>query len=171
MKNNKLKKIVAAAIIAAAYAGLTYISAAFGIAYGPIQFRISEALTILPLFTPVAIPGLTVGCFLANIMSYNPIDLLFGTFATLVACLGTYYLRNIKIKGFPLLSFLCPIIANAIIVGFEIAVFFVKTDAILITFLISALQVALGEVVVLFLLGTPFYYTLNSHKREISKWL
>ena len=171
MKKTELKKIVAASIIAAAYAGLTYISAAFGIAYGPIQFRISEALTILPLFTPVAIPGLTVGCFLANIMSYNPIDLAFGTLATLVACLGTYYLRNVKIKSFPLFSFLCPIIVNAMIVGFEIAFFFVETDALFITFLVSAAEVALGEAVVLFLLGTPFYYTLTSHKKEISKWI
>ena len=171
MKSVKLKRIVVSAIIAAAYAGLTYISAAFGIAYGPIQFRISEALTILPLFTPVAIPGLTVGCFLANIMSYNPIDLVFGTTATLIACVATYYLRNVKIKGFPFLSFLSPIIVNAVIVGFEIAFFFVETDAVLLTFLVSALQVALGESVVLFLLGTPFYYTLSSHKKELSKWI
>ena len=171
MKKTNLKRIVAAAVIAAAYAGLTYISAAFGIAYGPIQFRVSEALTILPLFTPVAIPGLTIGCFLANIMSYNPIDLIFGTAATLIASLGTYCFRNIKIKRFPLLSFLCPILVNALIVGFEIAFFFVKTDAVFLTFIISAAEVALGEAVVIFLLGTPFYYTLDTHKREISKWL
>ena len=171
MKKTNLKRIVAAAIIAAAYAGLTYISAAFGIAYGPVQFRISEALTILPLFTPVAIPGLTVGCFLANLMSYNPIDLIFGTSATRIASLLTYYLRKVKIKRFPLLSFICPIIVNALIVGFEIAFFFVKTDAVFLTFLISSLEVALGEAVVIFLLGTPFYYTLNVHKKELSKWI
>ena len=70
-----------------------------------------------------------------------------------------------------MLSFLCPILVNALIVGFEIAFFFVKTDALFLTFIISSLEVALGEAVVIFLLGTPFYYTLDTHKKEISKWL
>ena len=70
-RRKKIEFIITGAIIAAAYAGFTYLSAAFGLAYGPIQLRVSEVLTILPVFTPAAIPGLTVGCFLANLGSFN----------------------------------------------------------------------------------------------------
>ena len=68
-RKNRIKYIVTGAIIAATYAGLTYLCNFFGLAYGPIQLRVSEVLTILPLFTPAAIPGLTIGCFIANIGS------------------------------------------------------------------------------------------------------
>ena len=63
-KRNNLNYIVTAALIAAAYAGITFLSSVFGLAYGPIQLRLSEVLTILPIFTPAAIPGLTIGCFI-----------------------------------------------------------------------------------------------------------
>lgn len=168
-KNSSQKKLyfaATAAAIAAIYAGLTYISAAFGIAYGPIQFRVSEALTVLPLITTAAIPGLTVGCFLANIISYNPIDMLFGTAATLIAALLTYAFRKITVKGCPLLSVLMPVAVNALIVGFEITFFFVSGGAKGTTFLISALEVAAGEALVCFGLGLPFYYALKKHRKK-----
>ncbi len=163
MKNNadRLRSIVFSAVIAAVYAGLTYISAAFGIAYGPIQFRFSEALTVLPIITPAAIPGLTVGCLLANITSYNPVDMVFGTAATLIAALLSYALRKIKIKGCPLLSVLMPVIINGLIVGFEIAVFFSDKKASFAIFALSAAEVALGEAAVCILLGIPLYFALT----------
>ncbi|MEE1026034.1 MAG: QueT transporter family protein, partial [Acutalibacteraceae bacterium] len=79
--NSKTKFLVLGGLIAAFYAVATYISAAMGLAYGGIQFRISEALTILPVFTPAAIPGLIIGCFIGNLGSpFGMVDVLLGTF-------------------------------------------------------------------------------------------
>lgn len=155
--------LVISALIAALYAGSTYMMAFFGLSYGPIQFRISEALTILPVFTPSAIWGLTVGCFIANIFSYNPIDMLFGTAATLIASLLTYYLRNIKWRNLPILSALAPVIINGIIIGFEIAFFFTDGKASMTSFLVSGLWVALGELAVCAGLGLPLYSAVSKN--------
>ena len=100
----KMKKgtvyTVQAALIAAIYAALTY--AVAPLSFGATQFRISEALTVLPVFTPAAIPGLAIGCIIANIGSpYGPIDILLGTVATVLAALATRLTRNIKIKNTP----------------------------------------------------------------------
>lgn len=155
--------LVLSALIAALYAGSTYMMAFFGLSYGPVQFRISEALTILPVFTPAAISGLTVGCFLANIFSYNPIDMLFGTVATLVASLFTYCMRNIKWRNLPLFSAVAPVIINGVIIGFEIAFFFTEGNATLIGFLVSGMWVALGELVVCVGLGLPLYSAISKN--------
>lgn len=163
-KKSNLNFVITGALIAAIYAALTYLSGFFGLAYGPIQLRVSEVLTILPVFTPAAIPGLTVGCFIANIGSFNAADMVFGTFATFIAAVLTYYLRNIKIKGIPCLSMLSPVIVNAFIIGFEIAVFFLPEGYSLWGFLISAIEVGLGELVVCFVLGIPFYLTVKKYK-------
>lgn len=156
--------LAVSALIAALYAGSTYMMAFFGLSYGPVQFRISEALTILPVFSPAAITGLTVGCFIANIFSYNPIDMLFGTAATLIASLLSYWLRNCKWYGLPILSALMPVILNGIIVGFEIAFFFTEGDATLKSFLLSGLWVALGEMAVCLGLGLPLYKAISKNK-------
>lgn len=160
----KIDFIITGALIAAAYAGLTYLCNVFGLAYGPIQLRLSEVLTLLPIFTPAAIPGLTVGCFLANIGSFNVADLLFGTLATLVAAIFTYFLRGITVKGLPLWAFLPPIIINALVIGFEISLFFLPETNFLWGFIISALQVGLGEFIVIFCFGTPFYLTVEKYR-------
>lgn len=163
-RKQKIDYIVTAAVIAAFYAGLTFISGFFGLAYGPVQFRLSEVLTILPVFTPAAIPGLAVGCFLANIMSYNPIDMLFGTAATVIAAVVTYLLRNVRFKKIPLLSLLSPIFFNSIIVGFEIAMFFSEDiEAKYTNFFVSAGFVGLGEAVICLGLGIPFFVAVDRY--------
>ena len=82
--------MVKAAIIGALYTVLTLLSASMGLAYGAVQFRFSEALTLLPLFTPAAIPGLTVGCIVSNIFSsVTPLDTIIGSAATLLAAICT----------------------------------------------------------------------------------
>ncbi len=154
------KKLTLCGLIAATYVALTYLSAAFGLAYGPIQFRISEALTILPIFTPAAIPALTVGCFISNLTSFNPIDLIFGTLATLLAALITRYARNITVGKFPVISFLAPVIMNALLVGLEIAIFYLDGFTVA-GFLISALEVGIGELLVLLIIGTPLWLGLR----------
>ena len=160
----KTHYLAVSALIAALYAGSTYMMAFFGLSYGPVQFRISEALTILPVFCPAAITGLTVGCFIANIFSYNPIDMLFGTAATLIASLLSYWLRRVKWWDLPVLAALMPVLVNGIIVGFEIAFFFTEVDATLKSFLLSGLWVALGELAVCLGLGLPLYKAISKNK-------
>ena len=95
--NKKVLFTSHAALIAALYVVLTFVSNAFGMASGAVQVRISEALTILPFFTPAAIPGVTIGCLLSNLFTgCAPLDILFGTCATLLGALGSYSLRRCR---------------------------------------------------------------------------
>ena len=160
----KINYIVTGALIAALYAGLTYLANAFGLAYGPIQLRISEVLTILPVFTPAAIPGLTVGCFIANLGSFNVADTVFGTLATLCAALLTYLFRNIKWRKIPFLAFFPPVIVNALVIGFEIALLYLPDGYSMWGFLISALEVGIGQLIVCYVFGTPFYLICKKYR-------
>ena len=157
---------VQSAVIAALYAGLTYAASMLNLAYGSIQFRFSEALTILAAISPAAIPGLTVGCFLGNITSpYGLIDIICGTIATLLAAILSYKTRNIKFKDLPLLSAFFPVIANAIIVGIEITIFMpegFKFQA----FLINAIQIAIGQLLMCYGLGLPLYNVIKKTKLD-----
>lgn len=164
MARKRIEYIITGALIAAAYAGLTYLGNIFNLSYGPIQLRISEILTILPVFTPAAIPGLTIGCFIANIGSFNVADLLFGTLATLAAAILTYFLRNVKFKGLPFLAFFPPVIVNAVVIGFEIAIFFLPEGYSFWGFIISGLQVGLGQLIVCYVFGTPFYLVVKKYR-------
>ncbi|MBE6787043.1 MAG: QueT transporter family protein [Ruminococcaceae bacterium] len=163
-QKSRLKYIITAALIAAIYAALTYFGSFFGLSYGPIQVRFSEALTILPIFTPAAIPGLTIGCFIANIGSFNPLDLIFGTFATFLSALLTYFLKDMRFKNLPLLAILPPVIINALIIGFEIAVFFLAKGYSFYGFVISAIQVGTGQIIACYGLGLPLYLALKSKR-------
>ena len=148
------RDLVLGALIAAAYVVLTYVSAALGLAYGAVQFRLSEVLCILPVFTPTAIYGLTVGCIISNMgSSLGMADMVFGAAATLLASSCTYMLRNVKVKAIP---FFMPVLFNALIVGTEIAIF--AGD---IGFLAAAAGVALGEAVVVYGVGYPLYVLLK----------
>jgi len=163
-RRKKIDYLITGALIAAAYAGLTYLSNAFGLAYGPIQLRVSEVLTLLPIFTPAAIPGLTIGCFIANIGSFNAADMLFGTAATLAAAILTYFLKDIKIKNLPLLSMFMPVIINAVVIGFEISLFFLPEGYTFWGFIISGLEVGLGELIVCYVFGIPFYLVVKKYR-------
>ncbi len=162
-KRNRLNYIISAALIAAAYASLTFLSSVFGLAFGPIQLRLSEVLTILPIFTPAAIPGLTIGCLISNIGSFNALDMVFGTLATLAAAFLTYYLRGIKLKGVPFLAMLPPVIINAVVIGFEIAIFFMPDASFIWAFLISAAQIGISQFIVCVIFGVPFYLAFNKY--------
>lgn len=164
MKNMKKSTIyiVQAALIAAIYAAMTY--AVAPLSFGATQFRISEALTVLPVFTPAAIPGLAIGCIIANIGSpYGPIDILLGTTATLLAALMTRLTRKIRIKNIPLLSLIFPTVFNGIIIGAEIMMF-TPDAAGIIGFFTSASGVALGEIVVCYTLGILLFIALDRTK-------
>lgn len=121
------------AMIAALYAALTLLMAP--ISYGAIQCRISEAMTLLPILLPQAIPGLTVGCLAANLLSPVAVwDVLFGTLATFIAALGTWQLRK-----HPVLAALCPIVSNGVIIGATLSVFYG------LPLWLTMLEVAVGE--------------------------
>ena len=120
-----VRTLAQAGLIAAMYAALTLLLPAPSFGIG--QCRISEMLTILAVFTPSAIPGLAVGCLVSNLvglgMGANPAgawDLLFGPLATLAASLLTWRLRNLRVKGVPVLASLPPVVINAVVVGLEL---------------------------------------------------
>ena len=164
-KKRSTHYLAQSAVIAALYAAATYLSAAFSLAYGPIQFRLSEALTVLAVLTPAAIPGLTVGCAIGNISSPMGIwDVLFGAAATLLSAVCARVLRNVQFKKLPILSSSMPVLFNAVIVGLEIVLLTPTDGAKLTAFLISALEVGAGELVVCFALGLPLYSALRRTK-------
>ena len=174
MKNQKLIYLTHAAIIAALYAALTLSQGVLFpyLTFGPIQFRVSEVLCILALYTPAAIPGLTIGCIIGNLASnLGPIDLLLGPLASLLAALSMYGLRNIRWFRLPILAALMPALFNGVLVGFEIALleainrltagtdgeFFFSA----VEFLTFGGEVAVGELGVLLILGLPLSVLLD----------
>lgn len=157
--HGKSRYIARGALIAALYVVLTY-AQNFIIPDSTswaIQFRASEALCVLALFTPAAIPGMTLGCLLFNISFIGalPLDFLIGSLATLVATAGMYGLRNITVKGYPLPALLLPAVSNALLVGWELDVYIGGG------FWLNALYVAVGEAAVLLTLGSVLYYVLR----------
>lgn len=162
--------VVQAGLIAALYFVLTLISNAMGLAFGPIQVRLSEILCILPVFTPAAVPGLAIGCAVSNLASpYGIADILIGTSATLIAAVLTRITRGIKIKGYPFLSSLMPVIANALIVGAELTFFLANGQKAKTTvFLLTALEVGAGEFISVVIIGLLIFYKILS-KPNISK--
>ncbi len=153
----KTKTMTQAALIAALYVALTYLANLLGLASGAIQIRFSEALTVLPLFTAAAIPGLTLGCLLANLLTGCALwDVIFGTLATLLGALGTRYLSK-KSKW---LAPLWPILANTLIIPFVLNYVYGLTDAMWYLFL----TVAIGEILSCGLLGIPLASAMEKSK-------
>lgn len=153
MKNKKVVIICQAAMIAALYVVLTFIANALGLANNAIQVRFSEALTILPYFTPAAIPGLTIGCLLSNwLTGCTILDIIFGTLATLIGALLTYALRRFK-----WLAPVPPILANTIIVPWVLRISYNLTDAI--PYLM--ITVGVGEIISCGLLGMILLFALT----------
>ena len=157
MKSKKLVFICQAAVIAALYVVLTYVFSAF--ASGVIQVRVSEALTILPAFTPAAIPGLVIGCLLSNTLTGCVLlDIIFGSVATLIGALGSYALRrHTWLVPIP------PIVSNMIIVPFVLRYAYGATDAF--PFMIAA--VGAGEIISCYLLGMLLYGALKKMNHSL----
>lgn len=153
-----------AAIIAALYAVLTHLQNLLlpGSTTWAIQMRLSEALCVLALFTPAAVPGLTLGCLIFNITyaAALPLDFVLGSAATLLAAEGMWLTRKVTVHGYPLLAMLMPAIANAILVGWELTVYIGGG------FGLNALYVALGEIAVLLVPGSLLYYALKKRGLE-----
>ena len=161
MRNKKVLRITQAAMIAAIYVVLTVFISAFNLASGAIQVRISEALTILPVFTPAAIPGLFLGCLISNLVTgCMPLDVVFGSLATLIGACVTYALRKHK-----WLAPLPPIVANTIIVPFVLRYVYLAEG----TIPFFMLTVGIGEVISCYLLGSILHRVLDRYKEHIFK--
>ena len=160
-KNSNIMSLVTAAMIAALYVVLSFAINAFGLASGAIQVRVSEALTILPVFMPEAIPGLFIGCILSNLITpaVHPLDIVFGSIATLIGALLTYLLRKLPEK-WKWVATLPPILANAIIVPF-VLMFAYGAEG---SYFFFMLTVFIGEAVCAGIGGTLLYLALRKVK-------
>lgn len=157
--NNRTRNIVYAAIIAALYVVLTEFAAMLGLASQPIQLRFSEALNAMCLFTPYAIPGMFIGCLIANLVTGAVVwDVIFGSIATLIGAIGVYLLRKNKI-----LALVCPVVSNAVIIPFVLTYAYGLTDGIW----YFVLTVGIGQIISCTVLG----YFLGKAVDKRKKWL
>ncbi len=159
---SKALYLTRAAVIAALYVLLTLLSGLFGLdGKGIIQVRISEALCILPIFTSAAIPGVTIGCLIYNLFFASPIDAVFGTLASLIGVLVTYFVplfkKHIILAGIP------TVISNTLIIPFIIA--FIYSDGGLAAVPFLMLTVFLGEVISCTVIGTALGYAVKKQKK------
>ncbi len=158
MKNKTVWNVACAGIIAALYLALTF--AVLPLASGAIQIRFAEMLTVLPVFTAAGIPGVTVGCLLANYLMGSPLgDVIFGTLATLIGAVGTRLLR----KKSPYLAVLPPILSNTLIVPFVLKYAYGLEDAIW----FMMITVCIGEIIAAGLLALALRKILEKHQRQI----
>ena len=168
MRNRNVTMITQGAIIAALYVVLTMLANAMGLANYAIQVRFSEALCVLPFFTVAAIPGLTVGCLISNMLTGAMVwDVLFGSLATLLGAIGTYLLRKYKV-----LMLFPPIIANAVIVPFVLRYGYGITwmmNDVEWSIPYFALTVGIGEIISVCGLGGVLFKTLLPYKNIIFK--
>ena len=156
MKNNNTRYICEGALIAVLYIVLTYISALFNLSSGVIQLRLSEALCILPIFTPAAIPGLAIGCLLSNLFTGSIIiDIIFGYIATLIGALLTRLLRRHTIP-----SLLSPILSNTVIIPIILKYAYHADDA----YWFIVITVFVGEFISAGILGYILRRALRARK-------
>ena len=153
-----VRRLARGGLIAALYVALTYLTSLFGLASGVIQFRLSEALCILPIFLPEAIPALAIGCLISNLVTGCLVwDIIFGTVATLLGALGAYLLRNVKLTW---VATIPTVLSNAIIVPFVLLYAYGAEGG----YFFFMLTVAIGEIVCASILGTILAETVKRTK-------
>ena len=154
-QHGKTMFIVRSAVIAALYAALTL--ALYPISFGAVQFRVSEALTLLPIVMPEAIPGLFVGCLVSNLIgSATPWDIIFGSLATLIAAILTYATRRTKI-----LAAFWPVLCNTVIVGLVLAL------TLDLPVFLTMGEVGLGELAVVYTVGMAMLAALKRVPKKL----
>ena len=156
MRRSSVNELTLAAAVAALYTVLSYFAGIFGLAFGPVQCRFSEALCVLPFFFPNVSWGLFAGCLLTNVMSaYGPLDMIFGSLATLLAALATSRVKNKWLAPLP------PIIANGVIVSAVIAYSEAGSlSAFFPLWAYNAATIAAGEAIACYVLGTALIFAL-----------
>jgi len=168
--NKRNRNLAVGAIIAALYAVLVFSQEMLfpNSASAAVQFRVAESLTVLALFTPAAIPGLTIGCALSNLlfMGALPLDAVLGSFATFLAAVCMYKLRDVTLFNIPVAALFMPAIFNGVIIGAEIEIFFIKGPFHLTSFLLQGTFVAFGELAVCFTLGLLLYKVIKNKKLQ-----
>ncbi|MBE5747687.1 MAG: QueT transporter family protein [Clostridiales bacterium] len=170
------RRLCRAGVISALYVVLTYVFAP--VAFGPLQIRPAEALCILPLFYGEAIPALFVGCALSNLISqYSVFDVLFGSLATLLAALGTYFMGRI-FKKHPIritLGGIFPVLLNALIIPVVIVIIFGDTgnySSAVVAYFINVVTIGATECLWVYALGAPLYFLiLRLRKRKLAIFL
>lgn len=163
-KSMSVKRLVRCAVIAALYVVLCLVLQPFS--YGAVQVRVAEAFCLLPVFGTEYIIGVTLGCFLANLLGSTVIDVIFGTLATLLACLVTYKLRNVRFKGLAIAASLPPVLFNAVIIGIEIAVMFpdpTSSAPIWLACITNGISVGIGELISCTVLGVVLVKLIESN--------
>ncbi len=161
-KKLSVRSLVRCAVIAAVYVAACLVLAP--LSYGAIQVRVAEALCLLPVFGAEYIIGVTLGCFLANLLGSTVIDVAFGTAATLLACLVTYKLRDVRVKGLAIPASLPPVVFNMIIVGaFEITFFFSEGAPTAALAVFNAVTVGIGELISCTILGVALVKLIESN--------
>ena len=172
MKKTKPRTLVRCALIAAVYAAVSLSLAP--LAYGPMQARVSEALTLLPVLMPEAVAGVTLGCFLTNFVGVftganilGALDVLFGTAATLAAALSTRALARVRLKKLPLAAAVPPVLLNAVVIGAELT--WLIGPRTLPVFLVQAGWVAVGQALSCFVLGLPLVRLIEKTP-ALKKW-
>ena len=164
MKRNLNKRtlyLCYGALVAALYVALTFLSGLLGLDSGVIQIRFSEALCILPIFMPSSIWGLTIGCFISNILvGAHPVDMIVGPLATLIGALGTYALRRIK-----WLAPLPAVLSNLLIIPFVLAYAYKIDQAIP----LMMLTVGLGELISVYVIGGAFMISARKFLERIKE--
>ena len=162
MKNLSVRRLVRCAVIAAVYVVVCLVLAPFS--YGAVQVRVAEALCLLPVFGAEYTVGVTLGCFLANLLGSTVVDVVFGTLATLLACLVTYKLRDIRVKGLAIPASLPPVVFNMIIVGaFEVTFFFSDGAPTAMLAVFNAVTVGIGELISCTILGVALVKLIESN--------
>ena len=161
-KNRKhIRRLCEAALIAAIYVILTYLCAAIGMSSGAVQLRFSEALCVLAIFTPAAVPGVALGCFMANLLTGCALwDIVFGSLASLIGMIGCRAL-----KKHPYVALAPYALANMVIIPFVVKLVYGAPEALPLIFL----TVGIGEIISVFGFGIPLYLALKKHAGRIFK--
>lgn len=164
-KPKTTRDLAVCAMIAALYVALCLVLSPFS--YGPVQVRVAEAFTLLPVFSTLPIWGVTIGCALANLIGFmlgtnilGFMDVFFGTAATLIAAVCSYKLRNIRFGKLPVLSAVPPVLVNALVIGMELTYMEVNNFDPGI-FAANALSVGIGQTISCFVIGLPLVYLLE----------
>ncbi len=164
MKNKKVRLITQAGVVAALYTALTYLSSVMGLSSGAIQCRFSEALCVLPVFMPAAVPGLFVGCIISNMIAGAVVlDVVFGSVATLIGAVLTRVVYK-KTKNM-FFSLLMPVLTNTLIVPWVIKIAYGSPDAA--TYIM--LTVCIGEIISCVILGMLLYKLIKNRVRFLFK--
>ncbi len=163
-RNSSVRRMVRCALVAAIYVALCM--ALQPLSFGAFQVRIAEALCLLPVFGTEYILGVVLGCFLSNFLGSTIVDVVFGTFATALACFVTYALRKVRIKGLAIPASVPPVVFNAVIIGVESSVLYADpaySAPLWVLCVSNGLSVAIGEIISCSILGVALVKRIESN--------